>query len=268
MSQKMSRLGLALILAFCVANLQAGDDSSQTIEVFYRLHPDLKKHKDIVGVVLSGLVIEKYRAPNNRALYARIASDARKALQAKVPSACRPQNDPVFDAKEEAARNQAKQDYPTLLVPNSPLEIRVRQERENLARTYPAFFANPEWPVLLTQGCAAALQEEANEIVATNQTAQEPDAPRPELNAEQLQMAFELFKKLQALNSTSGGITSDIVLTRNDRIRMLYILRATRVIPSVRAGEDMSDAQLIALYNRAQEELRLQHIENQLKTQP
>ena len=73
-----------------------------------------------------------------------------------------------------------------------------------------------------------------------------------------------LFDKLDSIqppddNAKIGG------LSRNDRIRMLYVLRQEKLISSIRRAEEMSDAEILGLYNKALEQRSLRGIENAIR---
>ncbi len=58
-------------------------------------------------------------------------------------------------------------------------------------------------------------------------------------------------------NETAPSSSQNTGLSKNDRTRMLYLLRAQHVISSIRKGEQMPDSQLLSLYQTAQANLKL-----------
>ena len=54
-------------------------------------------------------------------------------------------------------------------------------------------------------------------------------------------------------------------LSKNDRARMLYVLRDDKFISSIRAGESIPDDQLFELYGKAMEQRRLRGIESAIR---
>jgi hypothetical protein len=96
----------------------------------------------------------------------------------------------------------------------------------------------------------ARKQRERDEAVAASQAARQQQQDARSETAR----ALELWKSFEG----SG-------LSRNDRIRMLYVLRNEGVISSIRKGEQMPDTQIIELYNRAMEQRRLRGIENAVR---
>ena len=74
------------------------------------------------------------------------------------------------------------------------------------------------------------------------------------------------------LSKTPGGSVAGpqplSILQKNDRARMLYVLRDEKYIGSIRAGEALSDEQILALYTKALEQRRLRGIENAIRELP
>jgi hypothetical protein len=54
-------------------------------------------------------------------------------------------------------------------------------------------------------------------------------------------------------------------ISKNDRIRMLYVLREEKLISSIRRGEQMSDSDILNLYNRAMDQRRLRGLESAIQ---
>ncbi len=78
--------------------------------------------------------------------------------------------------------------------------------------------------------------------------------------------ALQLYKGLQELTGRGGGAGGlGTGLSKNDRFRMLSVLREAKIISSIRHAEQMSDAEITRLYQQALEQQRLRNIENELR---
>ncbi len=75
----------------------------------------------------------------------------------------------------------------------------------------------------------------------------------------------EVLQQFKAMNNGSGDTTGQSVgLSKNDRLRMLLVLRDVKMISSIRKNEEMSDADLTNLYNQAIEQQRLRATQSEI----
>ena len=160
--------------------------------IFSGLYPDLADHKDLIGPALASLTGEGFRSQSVSGMFAAVATRVRTNLQAVG----QPRTDldaEAFKAREDTSRAEAQRLYPQAMQRNSPLDLRIRSDRANLTRIFPNYFKNPDWPLMLTQGCVAAMAFEAQEKVAQQQAR----SAQPQMSAEQTRQALELIKTLQ-----------------------------------------------------------------------
>ena len=166
---------------------------------FFLVYPDLTGHRDTVNNGCLALMAEGYNARTQTELFTMMAARARAILQAS-PLAAPTLDATEFAAQEQASREEAQRNFPQVAVPASPLYRRVSQDRAKLTSTYPKYFKNPQWPMLLAQGAAAAIAFEADQQIA----ARLQNSPQQQqMTPEQMLSAIELIKSLKGMTHTS-----------------------------------------------------------------
>ena len=189
------RLITALIMLTTAYSTIAQDSAaSQTYAanreaLFYGIYTDLVTQKDFVNAALNSLLAEGYKAPNDSVFFKIVAARARKNIQLSLRTSNAPEiDDASLVDRVSASHKEAERLYPEVAVPNSPLYSRAGVERKALETTYPSFFKNPNWPMLLTIQCVRLMTLESQE--KRGQQAQPP------LSLEQAKQILEL-QKLQ-----------------------------------------------------------------------
>jgi hypothetical protein len=205
---KHSRLFLFLfasafaVTAFSQENAPSSPPSS-TQAILNALYPDLAAHEDIVNAAMMALTAEGFHAQTLSAVMDATATRARTNLQRlKRDSAESSPTDPVaFNQRVKAARKEAQRLFPEVDIAGSALSQRVIQERTKLERIYPDYFKNPDWPLMLTNGCIAAMTLEAQEKKAQQQV----QANQSPMSIDQAKQTVELLRMLQDLKDSRSG---------------------------------------------------------------
>lgn len=163
------RFGLCVFVTITLPALAedpASEPTPTTLQAtFNALYPDLKSHEDIVAAAIMALDAEGFQARSTSALLDTIATRARANVQRANRTLPPAQTiDPAtFKKKESAARAEALRLFPELANWSSPLYVRLMEERTRIAKVYPDYFSNPEWPLMLTNSCIAMMTLENRE---------------------------------------------------------------------------------------------------------
>jgi hypothetical protein len=178
------------------------DSSAQNWQaIFNAIYPDLATHQDIVTAAMMSLTAEGFQAPKLSAVMDAVATRARSNLQhandASGPAS--PIDSTTFATQEKAARAEAERLYPEVDTPGSPLSERISAEKTKLGSIYPDYFKNPQWPLMLTNGCIAVMMLESQENKAAMQAEQQAQANQSTMSIEQAKQAVELLQMLKDL---------------------------------------------------------------------
>ena len=80
----------------------------------------------------------------------------------------------------------------------------------------------------------------------------------------------KLYDEIASLSAAKGPATpgqpsQSYGLSKSERTRMLYVLREERIVNSIRKSEDMTDQQILDLYNQAMQQRSLRRLEGALR---
>lgn len=78
---------------------------------------------------------------------------------------------------------------------------------------------------------------------------------------------YSQLNKLEAAPNTApaGSPSQSYGLSKSERSRMLYVLREERIVNSIRKSEDMTDQQILDLYNQAMQQRALRRMEGAIR---